>query len=217
MILSPRGKASYRLIVIAQKRLPAVSESPERKTWAFVEHVSSNAEEVEDDLDPKTYLTKTRGERHRPAARPAGEGVYVIARHRGHTHLAYVRGLPMETGDVQRAFNLVDEASYVVAVKNPKAAPTPRVALDPVRKAEFPANLLKRFRGRRFINLDSPDFLDHEGAEIVVVGASQHVFDELGLELDPEHETGATAAIFTDLRLEKSVHPLRPLFEGRWE
>jgi len=172
MILSPRGKASYRLIVIAQKRLPAVSESPERKTWALVEHV---------------------------------------------THLAYVRGLPMETGDVQRAFNLVDEASYVVAVKNPKAAPTPRVALDPVRKAEFPANLLKRFRGRRFINLDSPDFLDHEGAEIVVVGASQHVFDELGLELDPEHETGATAAIFTDLRLEKSVHPLRPLFEGRWE
>jgi len=27
----------------------------------------------------------------------------------------------------------------------------------------------------------------------------------------------ATAEIFRDLKLEESVHPLTPLFEGKWE
>jgi hypothetical protein len=30
------------------------------------------------------------------------------------------------------------------------------------------------------------------------------------------HETLATAEIFTDLRMEMSVHPVTPLLEGRW-
>ena len=46
-------------------------------------------EKVEDALDRQQYETKTRGERVRPEARRAGEGVYVLARHGDHTHLAY--------------------------------------------------------------------------------------------------------------------------------
>jgi hypothetical protein len=41
MILSPRGKAAYRLIVIAQKRLPAVGRDGDRKAGGFVEKTSS--------------------------------------------------------------------------------------------------------------------------------------------------------------------------------
>ncbi len=216
VVLSPRGKASYRLIVIGEKRLPAVNGGGDRKAWAFVDKVGSRPEEVEDELDPKTYLTKTRGERHRPAARPAGEGVYAIVHHRGHTHLAYALELPAEPGEVQRALNIVKEGSYIVAVKNPTASSPPDTGLDETRKARFPKNLKARFRGRRFIPLDPPDFLDHEGAEILLVGARQRVTEELGLSLDPEQETEATAEIFNDLMMEKSLHPTTPLFEGKW-
>ena len=217
LILSPRGKDSYRLLIVGEKRLPVLSGNGDRKTWAFVEKVSSNPEEVEDELDPKTYLTKTRGERRRPPARPAGEGVYAIVRHRGHTHLVYVLELPREPGEVQRALNIAREASYIVAVKNPKTPVEPGLGLDETRRARFPRGLQQRFRGRRFINLDPPDFLNHEGAEILLVGASADVEHELGLTLDREHESEETAAIFEDLRLEKSLHPITPLLKGTWE
>ena len=38
---------------------------------------------------------------------------------------------------------------------------------------------------------------------------------DLGLELDTEHESGRSAAVFKDLRLEKGAHPLEPLFSGQ--
>jgi hypothetical protein len=216
VILSPRGKASYRLIVIPAKRLPATGRSGDRKTWGFVEKVSSRPEEVEDELDPKTYLTTTRGERHRPPARPAGEGVYTIATHRGHSHLAYALELPKTPGEVQQALNIAEAASYVVSVKNPKARGASDTGLEAERRARLPESLQKRFHGRRFIPLDPPDFLDHEGTEILLVGAKQTVIEELGLELDREDETEVTAEIFNDLRLERSVHPVEPLFKGQW-
>jgi hypothetical protein len=209
LVASPRGRDSYRLIVIPEKRLPAVDGNGDRKAWGFVAKVASDPEEVEDELDPKT-------ERHVPAARPAGEAVYSIVRHRNHVHLAYALELPRPPGDVQRALNIVEEGSYIVAVKNPRVEQPPGVGLDERRKARFPRTLQARFRGRRFIPLDPPDFLDHEGAEVVLVGAHRHVFAELGIRLDPEQETLATAEIFTDLRLEMSLHPVTPLLEGRW-
>jgi hypothetical protein len=77
--------------------------------------------------------------------------------------------------------------------------------------------LLERFAARRFIPADPPDFLDYEWAEIILVGARKDIFAELGLELTPENETEATAEIFSDLKMERSLHPLKPLFEGKWE
>jgi len=62
VVLSPRGKASYRLIVIGQKKLPVVAGGGDRMAWGFVEEVSSRPEDVEDELDPRRYFTKTRGE-----------------------------------------------------------------------------------------------------------------------------------------------------------
>jgi len=87
MVLHPRGRSVWRLIVIPRNRLPEVG-SHERE-WAFVDTVGRSPEKVEDALDRQQYETKTRGERVRPEARRAGEGVYVLARHGDHTHLAY--------------------------------------------------------------------------------------------------------------------------------
>jgi hypothetical protein len=59
--------------------------------------------EDEDELVGQVYETRTRGERrHRPPARPVGEGVCAIALTAGQLHLTYVLDLPEQTDAVQR-------------------------------------------------------------------------------------------------------------------
>jgi hypothetical protein len=210
------GTARYRLIVIGRKKLPAITGDKER-SWGFVQKVAGKPEDIEDDLDRLTYSTATRGERHLSPARPAGEGVYAIARHDDHTHLAFALELPERPGEVQEELNIPREGSYIITVKNPDVDAPPGAGLQEEDRADLPQRLRERFRGRRFIPVDPPDYLDREGAEFVLIGADEDVFEELGVRLDPQHETLETAELFNDLRMERSEHPLRPLFEGRWE
>jgi hypothetical protein len=216
VILSPYAKARYRLLLIGRKKLPAIGDEHERN-WAFVQKVASEPEDIEDELDRVTYSTATRGERHLSPARPAGEGVYALARHDDHTHLAFALELPERPGDVQHDLNIPPQGSYIITVKNPEVDAPPGVGLPEDDRAELPERLRERFRGRRFIPVDPPDFLDREGAELVLIGAEEDVFQELGIQLNPERETLETAELFNDLRMERSAHPLKPLFEGRWQ
>lgn len=216
MVLSPHGKQRYRLVVIGQKKLPEIRGGGQR-FWGFVEKVGRDAKDVENELDREVYRTKTRGERHVPAARPAGEGRYAIVRHDDHTHLAYALELPREPRQVQRELNIEDEGSYVASIKNPDAPPAGGAGLDRGREARYPKKLKQRFGDRKFVDVDPPDFLDHEGAELLLIGAGEDVSEELGIRLEPQKETEATAEIFNDLRMERSKHPLKPLFEGKWD
>jgi hypothetical protein len=217
LVLRPQDRKKYRLIIIPEKRLPSVSPTGDRKSWAFVQKVSSRPEEIDDELDLETYTTKTRGERRLPAARPAGEGVYIIVRHGNHTHFAYALELPPKRGDVQQALSIEREGSYIVSVKNPDAPSPPGVGLDPSRRARYPKMLRERFGDHRFIDVDPPELLDYEGAEILLIGASGDPYRELGLKIETEHESAAQAQIFRDLKLEKDMHPVTPLIEGKWE
>jgi hypothetical protein len=216
MILSPQDRKRYRLLVIGQKRLPAVSNQGAR-TWGFVDKVSRTAQALQEDLAPATYHTKTRGERTQPAARPAGEGVYAIVRHASHTHLVYALELPDEPGEVQEELQLTAEGSYIISVKNPEQPSPPGAGLGEERQVSFPRTLQGRFRSRRFIPVDPASFLNYEGVEVLLIGASDDVTEELDVQLQPQEETSATAEIFTDLGLQKSRHPMKPLFEGVWE
>jgi hypothetical protein len=117
---------------------------------------------------------------------------------------------------VQHALNIPDKGSYVISVKNPEAPSPPGVGLDESRRARFPKPLLERFGGRRFISVDPPEFLDYEGAEILLIGATKAVRVELGIDLRPQHESEADAAIFRDLKIERSLHPIEPLISGKW-
>jgi hypothetical protein len=216
VILSPPGKERHRLIIVGRKKLPEISDQHERN-WGFVQKVGRRPEDVEDELEGMRYSTKTRGERHLSPARLAGEGVYAIVRHEDHTHIAYALELPRTPGSVQRELNIQKEASYILTVKNQEQALPPDVGLSDEQEPVFPAHLQARFRGRRFIPADPPEFLDQEGTEIILIGADEDVSEELGIRLNPERETIDTAEIFRNLHMEKSEHPLKPLFEGKWE
>jgi hypothetical protein len=214
VVLHPWRKHRLRLLIVGAKRLPRISEH--ERTWCFVDMVVDRPEELREALARRTYRTKTRGERTQPPARPVGEGAYTIARHDGHTHLAYELELPREPGEPQRELNIEREASYVVNVKNPQTPPLPGTGRPRRDTPALPRELVDRFGTRRFIPLDPPDFLDYPGTELVLIGAAEDASEELGVDLDAEVERAARRSIFDDLRISHRDHPVEPLFAGQW-
>jgi hypothetical protein len=214
MILSVQGERLYRRIVIGRKRLPDVEDGGER-FWGFVDIVGRRPEKVEHELEEQRYDTATRGERVRPEARPAGEGIYRIVEHGNHNHLVYALELPQAPGPVQEELNIEPEASYIFSIKNPEASAPPGVGLAPREKAGYPERLQEEFRGRRFLPA-TPELLNYEGVEVLLIGSTEDPQAELGIELHPQPESEWSADVFQDLRMEKSRHPTEPLFTGEW-
>ena len=103
-----------------------------------------------------------------------------------------------------------------MAVRNPEVEAPRGVGLPPQRRPAFPRSLMERFRGRRFAPLNPPSFLDYEGAEIVLIGASETASRELGIDFDAEAERIEDADILTELRLRPGGVPLEPLYRGGW-
>jgi hypothetical protein len=197
VVLGPDGTGRFRRLIVGRKRMPD-PESHERE-WAFVAEVTDDPAELRD-----------------APARPAGEGRYVIAEHDGHTHLATALELPPEPGEVQRRFRIDEQASYIVAVRNPDVDVPRGAGLPPERRADYPPDLRERFGGRRFAPLNPPSFLDYPGAEIVLIGASRDAERELGIELDVERERLEDADLFAKLGLAPDEVPVQPLAKGVW-
>ena len=216
LVLSPDKEERYRLAILGKKRLPEPGEKGQRY-WGFIDIVRKSPNSIKDELSGDKYRTKTRGKRYVPPARPLGEGVYRLVLHNDHTHFVYALELPEQSGEVQKEFQIEAEGSFVISIKNPET-PSPRGAgLRPSQEARFSKQLQGKFRGRRFAEADPPDFLNKEGAEFILIAAAEDIKKELGLDLNPEEETGNSADIFKDLRLDKSEHPTKPLFEGKWD
>jgi hypothetical protein len=181
----------------------------------FVDIVGRRPERVENELEEVRYETATRGERVRPEARPAGEGIYRIVEHGNHNHLIYALELPQTPGPVQEDLNIKPEASYIFSVKNPEASTPPRVGLRPRQKVDYPQHFQQQFHGRRFLPAN-PELLNYEGVEVLLIGSTEDPQAELGIELHPKPESEWSADVFKDLRMEKSQHPTEPLFTGEW-
>jgi hypothetical protein len=213
VVLAPEGRRLFRLATIGRKHLPFASATARERNWGWVMKVAGSPEDVEIELRGYRYATKTRGERDQPAARPAGEGRYAIARHGSHTHLAYALARPEAPGDVQRDLGIQASASLIVAVRNPwwPAPPGANAGLAPEAEAFYPEELQAAFRGRRWAPLE-PAHLDREGAEFVVVGTQEEPEEELGIRLEPEESDD----VLDVLGLDPAGHPVAPLFSGEW-
>jgi hypothetical protein len=136
-------KAKTRLIKIGKKKLPTVEND---RFWAFVEKSDDDIEKVEENLEAQSYQTATVGSRTIKADRIAGKGKYIIAKHdERRTVIGYVLETPSEVGDVQNAFNITKEASFSIAVKNPKKKSPPAAGLTESQKAQFPEEVQQKF------------------------------------------------------------------------
>jgi len=153
------------------------------------------------------------------------------------TVLGYVLESPLEVGNVQNEFNITKEASFSVAVKNPKKKSPPTVGLTQSQKAEFPEEIQKQFGeyqwlpGKyRIIHLTKfpsdifsadPAMLDIPGCEMVWIGSSTDDLEELLGELSREIEEGVdpettATEVMKDIQLDEKQHPTQPLIDGQW-
>ncbi|KAJ8659708.1 hypothetical protein O0I10_004690 [Lichtheimia ornata] len=226
MVLKPnwhscKPKRQPTLIVLGRKKLP----DPEHHSryWGFVAEASKD---LTDAFKEHSYETKTRGERTVHPSRPMGEGVYEIATHNGHSHLAYMLTLPDKPHEVQEAFNIEEKASIIMAVKNPEKSSPPSAGLSSKQKADFPKELMEAFADRRFIQMETTEFLNYKDCELMLIGASKNVEKELGKagkelkemeKKDEEHieHVGVDKSVFDELEIEKSQNPGSPL-QGDW-
>lgn len=213
VVLRPRGGGKLRLLVVARKHLPDTGKH--ERTWGFVDMVTTSEQKIEKALQEQEYRTRTRGRRRLPAARPAGEGVYAVTLENGQMHLSHALELPKQPGEVQKALKIPPEASYTLSVKNPEAGQPANAGLRGEDKADYPKKLQEEFRGRRFAREDV-HLLDYEGVEFVMVGARRDPEKAYGLDLDTEDEDYGHAEIIQKLRMTRSRHPVKPLFEGHW-
>jgi hypothetical protein len=56
------------------------------------------------------------------------------------------------------------------------------------QRAELAPHLRERFGTRRWAPVDTPELLDHDGVELVLIGATADVRGELRIALDAEAE-----------------------------
>jgi hypothetical protein len=182
LVLVADAPRCARLVVVGRKRLP--DPSRHERTWAFVAEVADHPDALRGDLEARPYDTRTRGRRVRPDAHLLGEGGYAIARHDAHSHLVYALPPARRPPEAERLFNLRLEAGYIVAVRNPDAPAPPGTGLPRARRPVLPPDLRSRFGDRRWLAVDDPALLNHEGVELVLIGADEHVAADLGMELD---------------------------------
>lgn len=136
------------------------------------------------------YTSKT-GKVNKKSARPLGEGIYALVKHQDHVHLAYSLELPKRLGEVQKSLNIYRQGNYIFIIR-----PT-----EGVKNIFEPA---------------FPTFLEQEGAEIMLIGVNSDL-SKLGLKAQKDKEDEDTADIFTQLKVDKSRHPTKPLFKGKWQ
>jgi hypothetical protein len=180
LLLSPEGSAFERAIAVGRKRVPRSSQRD--RFWGFVDLVLTPFD-MSAALDSQVYGTKTRGLRHLPAARPFASGTYEIASHREHAHLRWRVDRIADDDPIAFEADVESDADYIVTVANPD--PIVWGLLEPpdlqttlfddlelhvTIPTPFPPNLQERFGNRKFAQLDTPEFLDHPGAELVFVG-----------------------------------------------
>jgi hypothetical protein len=197
VVLVPAGGHVARRVRVGRKRLPDGRRL--ERFWAYVDRVGAHPAEVVDDLAAAEYWTKTRGLRHQPGPRLAGEGAYALARHGAHVHLAYaIRG----TGrpEVRDDLRIAQEASYIVAV----------FAASIQRRASSGAG-----EERRFLPVE-PEHLDVPGTEMVLIGTGETVAADIGAPLDRGAEHATTAALGKIVRDASGRPGSAPLLEGIW-
>jgi hypothetical protein len=100
--------------------------------------------------------------------------------------------------------------------RRPRRPHAPRLRARVAARARRGAARAQRFGERRFSALSPPDFLDHEGAEVVLVAAAQDAERELGIDLDARAERLDDADLFAELRLRPRDLPIEPLTTGQW-
>ncbi|AIK97238.1 hypothetical protein [Candidatus Odyssella acanthamoebae] len=173
LVFKPTDLNKYIILRVGKKRLPEATSY-----FAFVEKVCSTIEELKAQFKGEHYKTATEGERKMSAAQCVGEGKYLFLGHEQHTHLCFQLTDFEETNTLQKEFHLTAQADYLISVKNPHTSSPTGAGLPRQEKANYPLNLQNNFDDYRFIPLISPEYLNYEGAEFIIIGKDKSDIEE---------------------------------------
>ncbi|CAI2191240.1 1843_t:CDS:2, partial [Funneliformis geosporum] len=166
LVLQPQNQSKYQLLIVGKKQLPPTEKE---NYFLFLEAIKNNKEELLSALSEKHYSTKTRGERTLPVSHCLGVGKYLLAIHNNHTHFIYQLTNPSQIKEIQKEFNLQKEDDYLISIKNPQAAAPTGAGLTAKQKVKFPSALQTKFANYSFIPLSTNEFLNYEGAELLLI------------------------------------------------
>lgn len=130
------------------------------------------------------------------------------------------------TTSIKPAYSLLTER-WETVLQNPEMSNPEGAGLRASQKAEYQQDLQESFRDRRFVAMETTEFLNYANCEILLIGASDNLIQELGEvgeelhDLEEEHEfkmqqTGEEKYIFEELKLDRSKAPIEPL-HGEWK
>jgi hypothetical protein len=181
ILLSPAGSPFERLIAVGRKRLPRSARRD--RFWGFVDLVLTPYD-MHAALGAQVYGTRTHDLRHLPASRAFAEGTYELETDGPHAHLRWSVESVASEDAIASEIQLEAEADYIVTIANPDPAAWGLVEPPDLQSqlfddlelhvplpAPFPPALQDRFGNRRFTQLDTTEWLDHPGAELVFVGS----------------------------------------------
>ncbi|KAF9009193.1 hypothetical protein BDZ89DRAFT_1095211 [Hymenopellis radicata] len=237
--LDSTKKQPYRLVIIGKKKLPdpehgGAGKGRKDTFWATVTKVGEDLSALQQTFGEKTSETKTRGTRHEASARLAGRGGYAIVTNGSSTHFGYHISHPTEMGEVQQDLGIEIASSFVLQVKNP-LAPAMAPGQSSARGAQYPESIFKSVFGRgskgresyglRFAPCQTPELLDYEGAQLLLIGArggEEGLETSLGdhrgealKENEDEESDESIDDVFRELGLDKEVFASEPI-KGEW-
>ncbi|KAF8887115.1 hypothetical protein BD779DRAFT_1611599 [Infundibulicybe gibba] len=221
----------FRLITIGKKQLPDTNAPQAGKRgvfWATVTSVGDDLQLLEKGLGEKSYQTKTRGIRHEEPARLVARGVYAIVNNdprvpsQREAHLGYHISHPAELGDVQVSLGIHKAASYGPRQAHGKGADYP----DHILRDVFGKGTKGRESyGLRFTSCETPELLDYEGAELLLIAARKDDADVetslgegRGDALDAAQASESNESVqqvFRELGMDVEVFPTDAI-EGHW-
>ncbi|GAK62270.1 uncharacterized protein PAN0_001d0469 [Moesziomyces antarcticus] len=254
----PPNPTTYRLISLGKKRMPspeaAIASGSEpggiggrhsEAIWATVADIGADLNNLAQGMGEERYTTKTRGDRVKPAARPAGRGHYALSikttdpASSREVRLTYDISHPSsnEFGAVQKELGLHPSSSILVQMRNPTLAPTGPDALAAGLPEDKRAKLTKgeleenfggdvKSKGNRYARPEQPSLLDRQGVELLLIKREkqekeglQGLGDEQNRALadlaERDQERLSDEAVLKELKLSGQDVKVEPL-SGEW-
>ena len=174
VVIKPIEINKYIIIRIGKKRLPE-----EATYFCFIEKVCSSISDLKNTFSEEHQETSSNGKRDTGAAQCVGEGKYPLVEHDQHTHLYFQLENIKKENKLLKEFNLAEKGDYLISVKNPEKSSPLGAGLPTQEKAQYPADLQNNFGDYRFIPLNSPEFLNYEGAEFLIIGSNKSDIGEI--------------------------------------
>lgn len=160
----------YTSLVVGKKQLPTGTHD---RYFLLVEETNKSQSELLDSLTEKHYQVG-KGETTAPISRCLAEGKFIIAKHNNHTHFVYQITNPSQLKEIQQEFHLKKEDDYLISVKNPEFG----TMVSKKEKTNYPQNLQEKFGNYRFISLESGEFLDYKGTELLLINKKKQDLTE---------------------------------------